>query len=247
MAGVIGAVSTEGTRLFNEMVSGKGVNTDSLNQFLSAPFKAITDQLTSFVGSWWSKLMGDLLGGIDLGGGRGQQSGAGGWIGSALSAFSGWLGIGGSGGGQPAIGLSPIIPGLNFAEGGTIGDRGLSETLLKGMARERVESGGRDPRLVIANRDEIILNPQQSMAYKKGIPNYASGSGAVSYPVSSTVSTPPIPTYRTEVINQVEYVSREELDAANARQQKALAEYDRQRQDRDMHSVSHRNAMGWRR
>lgn len=59
---------------------------------------------------------------------------------------------------------------MNFAEGGVVG---------QSMKRERGESGGRDPVVVVANKDERILNADETRRYnqleKRGLRNFASG------------------------------------------------------------------------
>jgi hypothetical protein len=160
------------------------------------------------------------------------------------------LGLSGGGGGGLAIGLAPTIPGLQFAQGGLIGDRGISEQLLRAMANERRDSGGRDPRLVVANKDEMILNPAQTTAYRAmaAMGSYSMGSAPNYGAAVSAGIRPSEPIiYRTEIINQVEYVSRAELDAGNERNRQALVEYDRQVQDKSVHSINYRSSMGLRR
>jgi hypothetical protein len=118
------------------------------------------------------------------------------------------------------------------------------------MAGERRDSGGRDPRLVVANKDEMILNPAQTTAYRAmaAMGSYSMGSAPNYGAAVSAGIRPSEPiVYRTEIINQVEYVSRAELDAGNERNRQALVEYDRQVQDKSVHSINYRSSMGLRR
>lgn len=65
--------------------------------------------------------------------------------------------------------------------GGLLGFAGGSQGLIgDAFKKEHKESGGRKPRLVVANDSEMILNPKQSQEYlklkKSGILNFAAGS-----------------------------------------------------------------------
>lgn len=268
---VINSTAKEGTRVLSDMLSGKGVDTNSLNSFLVAPFKAISDQLAGFLGGQWAAFVQDLMGGLVEGlnemmsgaGSAGSPSG-----GNIFSAIINGIGSLFRGGG----GNNPDYDSLdNYAMGGRIkvnsymtGGKAVSSTqgqIVEAMQRERVSSGGREPVLLVANRDEMVLTPAQTKDYLKSqrIPSFASGGiiggasyGNVSIPAAArAVGAPPrpeTPTLKTKIINSVEYATaddvRDMMARSNRDNQRALTEYDRAQNDRAIHSVSYRQSIG---
>ena len=82
-----------------------------------------------------------------------------------------------------------------FSEGGKVGDANapIEKNIISAFQRERAMSGGRKPRLIVANEDELILNPKETEAYLEyrnnaPIKNYAKGGFVGGKPNYSTTS-----------------------------------------------------------
>jgi hypothetical protein len=268
---VIDDTAREGTRVLSDMLSGKGVDSNSLNQLLVAPFKAINDQIASFLGGQWSKFVNDLLGGVagQLNELMGQAGSAGSPSGGNIfsSILNGIVGLFGGGSSGTSVGDSVGAElsdfNLNFAKGGALKDvtsmAGFSSSasIDTAMRKERFESGGREPVVIVANRDEMVLNPMQTRNYLSGMttPNYADGGALRNLGNISTRTTniSNSPTYRplelkTTIIDNVETVSIEQLNAAMANANKAnyraMEQNNRQQQDRLNHNVDYRQSIG---
>lgn len=265
---VIDDTAKEGTRVLSDMLSGKGVDSSSLNQLLVAPFKAINDQIASFLGGQWSQFVNNLLGGVTeqlnqiMGQAGSAASPSGGSIFSTiLNGVVGLFGGGFSSGVGGAVGAELSGFNLNFASGGALSNaKSLSGSpgIIAAMARERFESGGREPVLIVANRDEMVLNPMQTRGYLSGYktPNYANGGSlsGLGDSLSRRNATVNIASnYRslelkTTIIDNVETVSIDQLNAALANadrnNRRSLEEVQRQQQDRLNHNVDYRQSIG---
>ena len=130
-------------------------------------------------------------------------TGGGGLLSGVLSVFGGGLSsLGGAGGvsrflSAPASSFSSGA-GLGFklfSDGGKVGDANapIEKNIISAFQRERAMSGGRKPRLIVANEDELILNPKETEAYleyKNNAPikNYANGGFVGGKPNYSTTS-----------------------------------------------------------
>lgn len=138
------------------------------------------------------------------------SSGGGGLFSGLLSGVTGLFGGGlgglGSIGSLGSIGASSFASapasafslgtGFSlFSDGGKVGDANapIEKNIISAFQRERAMSGGRKPRLIVANEDELVLNPKETEAYleyKNNTPikNYANGGFVGGKPNYSTTS-----------------------------------------------------------
>jgi hypothetical protein len=166
------------------------MNTSSIGDSLKKLLSSVLNQFANLA----SQKLSDQLFGSILGGNKPSASSSGNnGFGSILSIFGGLFGGGGSGGngdsflGQGDMGnLYGLIPG--FASGGMVGD------IARTMSKERSISGY-EPRLIIANSGERVLNPEETAIWNKiqssgKLPNYADGGmiGGSPMPVMSNRS-----------------------------------------------------------
>nr|QNL31644.1 MAG: tape measure domain protein [Bacteriophage sp.] len=82
-----------------------------------------------------------------------------------------------------------------FSDGGKVGKANapIEKNIISAFQRERAMSGGRKPRLIVANEDELVLNPKETEAYLEyrnnaPIKNYANGGFVGGKPNYSTTS-----------------------------------------------------------
>lgn len=127
-------------------------------------------------------------------------TGGGGLLSGVLSVFSGGLGSLGSIGASsfasaPASAFSLGTGFSLFSDGGKVSkpNAPIEKNIISAFQRERAMSGGRKPRLIVANEDELVLNPKETEAYLEyrnnaPIKNYANGGFVGGKPNYSTTS-----------------------------------------------------------
>jgi tape measure domain-containing protein len=170
---------------------------DTLQQMLNV--------LTSFLQKIGEMAANQLL--MQIFGGSGGASspvpfsnGGGGLLGGALSLFTGSLGgLGSSVAFTPFTSASGFSLGTGFSlfsSGGKIGaDAPIEKNMISAFRRERSMSGGRNPRLIVANEDEYVLTPNETKAYLEykntPIKNYATGGfvGGTGYNITNSNSS----------------------------------------------------------
>jgi len=167
---------------------------DTLQQMLNV--------LTSFLQKIGEMAANQLL--MQIFGGRGgggasslAPSGGGGLLGGAISLFTGSLGgVGSSVASTPFTSASNFSLGTGFSlfsSGGKIGaDAPIEKNVISAFRRERSMSGGRNPRLIVANEDEYVIPANEAKSYLEyknaPIKNYASGGfvGGTGYSVTTS-------------------------------------------------------------
>lgn len=167
---------------------------DTLQQMLNV--------LTSFLQKIGEMAANQLL--MQIFGGRGgggasslAPSGGGGLLGGAISLFTGSLGgVGSSAASTPFTSASNFSLGTGFSlfsSGGKIGaDAPIEKNVISAFQRERSMSGGRNPRLIVANEDEYVIPANEAKSYLEyknaPIKNYASGGfvGGTGYSVTTS-------------------------------------------------------------
>jgi tape measure domain-containing protein len=181
--------------------------TKPITQAFESVFNAIIGPVGNFFTNALSSIfkpVGNIFSSI-FGGGSG-----GGLFNGLLSGitgiFSGGLGGLGSIGSLGSIGASSFASapasafslgaGFSlFSDGGKVGDANvpIEKNIISAFQRERAMSGGRKPRLIVANEDELVLNPKETEAYLEyrnnaPIKNYANGGFVGGKPNYSTTS-----------------------------------------------------------
>lgn len=184
------AVGAFGDLLRSAFTGGR----DTLQQMLNV--------LTSFLQKIGEMAANQLL--MQIFGGSGRASspvpsggGGGGLLGGAISLFTGSLG-----GFSSPIASTPFTGASNFSlgtgfslfsSGGKIGaDAPIEKNVISAFRRERSMSGGRNPRLIVANEDEYVIPANEAKSYLEyknaPIKNYASGGfvGGTGYSVTTS-------------------------------------------------------------
>jgi tape measure domain-containing protein len=175
---------------------------------ITQAFESVFNAIIGPVGNFFTnalnsifKPVGNIFSSIFGGGGGG------GLFNSLLSGitgiFSGGLGSIGSLGSigassfasAPASAFSLGTGFSLFSDGGKVGDANvpIEKNIISAFQRERAMSGGRKPRLIVANEDELVLNPKETEAYLEyrnnaPIKNYANGGFVGGKPNYSTTS-----------------------------------------------------------
>lgn len=175
---------------------------------ITQAFESVFNAIIGPVGNFFTnalnsifKPVGNIFSSIFGGGGGG------GLFNSLLSGitgiFSGGLGSIGSLGSigassfasAPASAFSLGTGFSLFSDGGKVGDANvpIEKNIISAFQRERSMSGGRKPRLIVANEDELVLNPKETEAYLEyrnnaPIKNYANGGFVGGKPNYSTTS-----------------------------------------------------------
>lgn len=166
--------------VFNAIIGPVG---NFFTNALSSIFKPVGNIFSSiFGGGGGGGLFNGLLSGITglFGGGLGS-------LGSAITSSSFTA--------APASAFSLGTGFSLFSDGGRVGDANapIEKNIISAFQRERAMSGGRKPRLIVANEGELVLNPKETEAYleyKNNAPikNYASGGFVGGKPSYSTTS-----------------------------------------------------------
>lgn len=166
--------------LFNAIIEPVG---NFFTNALSGIFKPASNIFSSIFGGGGSGgLVNGLLSGVTglFGGGLGSLSST---IAPSLFAST------------PASAFSLGTGFKLFSDGGKVGDANapIEKNIISAFQRERAMSGGRKPRLIVANEDELVLNPKETEAYLEyrnnaPIKNYANGGFVGGKPNYSTTS-----------------------------------------------------------
>lgn len=184
---------------------------DGFTKPITQAFESVFNAIISPVGNFFTnalnsifKPVGNIFSSIFGGGGRGGLFN--GLLSGITGIFSGGLGGLGSIGSLGSIGASSFASapasafslgtGFSlFSDGGKVGDANapIEKNIISAFQRERAMSGGRKPRLIVANEDELILNPKETEAYldyrnNAPIKNYANGGFVGGKPNYSTTS-----------------------------------------------------------
>jgi tape measure domain-containing protein len=186
---------------------------DGFTKPITQAFESVFNAIIGPVGNFFTnalnsifKPVGNIFSSIFGGGGGGGLFN--GLLSGITGVFSGGLGgLGGLG----SIGSTSIAPssfisapassfslgtGFSlFSDGGKVGKANapIEKNIISAFQRERAMSGGRKPRLIVANEDELVLNPKETEAYleyKNNAPikNYANGGFVGGKPNYSTTS-----------------------------------------------------------
>jgi hypothetical protein len=214
--GIGSAFSSLGLNIMTKFVEGItkpaiDVLTSAIDGFIkpiTQAFESVFNAIIGPVGNFFTnalnsifKPVGNIFSSIFGGGGGG------GLFNSLLSGitgiFSGGLGSIGSLGSigassfasAPASAFSLGTGFSLFSDGGKVGDANvpIEKNIISAFQRERSMSGGRKPRLIVANEDELVLNPKETEAYLEyrnnaPIKNYANGGFVGGKPNYSTTS-----------------------------------------------------------
>jgi tape measure domain-containing protein len=166
--------------VFNAIIGPVG---NFFTNALSSIFKPVGNIFSSiFGGGGGGGLFSGLLSGVTglFGGGLGSLSST-----IAPSFFAS----------APASAFSLGTGFSLFSDGGKVGDANVpvEKNIISAFQRERAMSGGRKPRLIVANEDELVLNPKETEAYLEyrnnaPIKNYANGGFVGGKPNYSTTS-----------------------------------------------------------
>jgi tape measure domain-containing protein len=171
--------------VFNAIIGPVG---NFFTNALSSIFKPVSNIFSSiFGGSSGGGLFNGLLSGI-----TGIFSGGLGGLGSIGSLGS----IGASSFASAPASAFSLGTGFSlFSDGGKVGkpNAPIEKNVISAFQRERAMSGGRKPRLIVANEDELVLNPKETEAYLEyrnnaPIKNYANGGFVGGKPNYSTTS-----------------------------------------------------------
>jgi tape measure domain-containing protein len=181
--------------------------TKPITQAFESVFNAIIGPVGNFFTNALSSIfkpVGNIFSSIFGGGGGGGLFN--GLLSGITGIFSGGLGGLGSIGLLGSIGASSFASapasafslgtGFSlFSDGGKVGDANapIEKNIISAFQRERAMSGGRKPRLIVANEDELVLNPKETEAYLEyrnnaPIKNYANGGFVGGKPNYSTTS-----------------------------------------------------------
>jgi tape measure domain-containing protein len=184
---------------------------DGFTKPITQAFESVFNAIIGPVGNFFTnalnsifKPVGNIFSSIFGGGGGGGLFN--GLLSGITGIFSGGLGGLGSIGSLGSIGASSFASapasafslgtGFSlFSDGGKVGDANvpIEKNIISAFQRERAMSGGRKPRLIVANEDELILNPKETEAYldyrnNAPIKNYANGGFVGGKPNYSTTS-----------------------------------------------------------
>jgi tape measure domain-containing protein len=184
---------------------------DGFTKPITQAFESLFNSITGPVGNFFTnalnsifKPVGNIFSSIFGGGGGGGLFN--GLLSGITGIFSGGLGGLGSIGSLGSIGASSFASapasafslgtGFSlFSDGGKVGDANvpIEKNIISAFQRERAMSGGRKPRLIVANEDELVLNPKETEAYLEyrnnaPIKNYANGGFVGGKPNYSTTS-----------------------------------------------------------
>jgi hypothetical protein len=181
--------------------------TKPITQAFESVFNAIIGPVGNFFTNALSSIfkpVGNIFSSIFGGGGGGGLFN--GLLSGITGIFSGGLGGLGSIGSLGSVGASSFAsaPASSFSagtgfslfsDGGKVGDANapIEKNIISAFQRERAMSGGRKPRLIVANEDELVLNPKETEAYLEyrnnaPIKNYANGGFVGGKPNYSTTS-----------------------------------------------------------
>jgi muramidase (phage lysozyme)/beta-lactamase class A len=181
--------------------------TKPITQAFESVFNAIIGPVGNFFTNALSSIfkpVGNIFSSIFGGGGGGGLFN--GLLSGITGIFSGGIGGLGSIGSLGSIGASSFASapasafslgtGFSlFSDGGKVGDANvpIEKNIISAFQRERAMSGGRKPRLIVANEDELVLNPKETEAYLEyrnnaPIKNYANGGFVGGKPNYSTTS-----------------------------------------------------------
>lgn len=184
---------------------------DGFTKPITQAFESVFNAIIGPVGNFFTnalnsifKPVGNIFSSIFGGGGGGGLFN--GLLSGITGIFSGGLGGLGSIGSLGSIGASSFASapasafslgtGFSlFSDGGKVGDANvpIEKNIISAFQRERAMSGGRKPRLIVANEDELVLNPKETEAYldyrnNAPIKNYANGGFVGGKPNYSTTS-----------------------------------------------------------
>ena len=184
---------------------------DGFTKPITQAFESVFNAIIGPVGNFFAnalnsifKPVGNIFSSIFGGGGGGGLFN--GLLSGITGIFSGGLGGLGSIGSFGSIGASSFASapasafslgtGFSlFSDGGKVGDANapIEKNIISAFQRERSMSGGRKPRLIVANEDELVLNPKETEAYldyrnNAPIKNYANGGFVGGKPNYSTTS-----------------------------------------------------------
>jgi tape measure domain-containing protein len=184
---------------------------DGFTKPITQAFESLFNSITGPVGNFFTnalssifKPVGNIFSSIFGGGGGGGLFN--GLLSGITGIFSGGIGGLGSIGSLGSIGASSFASapasafslgtGFSlFSDGGKVGDANvpIEKNIISAFQRERAMSGGRKPRLIVANEDELVLNPKETEAYLEyrnnaPIKNYANGGFVGGKPNYSTTS-----------------------------------------------------------
>ena len=184
---------------------------DGFTKPITQAFESVFNAIIGPVGNFFTnalnsifKPVGNIFSSIFGGGGGGGLFN--GLLSGITGIFSGGLGGLGSIGSLGSIGASSFASapasafslgtGFSlFSDGGKVGDANvpIEKNIISAFQRERAMSGGRKPRLIVANEDELVLNPKETEAYLEyrnnaPIKNYANGGFVGGKPNYSTTS-----------------------------------------------------------
>lgn len=184
---------------------------DGFTKPITQAFESLFNSITGPVGNFFTnalssifKPVGNIFSSIFGGGGGGGLFN--GLLSGITGIFSGGLGGLGSIGSLGSIGASSFASapasafslgtGFSlFSDGGKVGKANapIEKNIISAFQRERAMSGGRKPRLIVANEDELVLNPKETEAYLEyrnnaPIKNYANGGFVGGKPNYSTTS-----------------------------------------------------------
>jgi tape measure domain-containing protein len=184
---------------------------DGFTKPITQAFESLFNAIIGPVGNFFTNALnsifkpaGNIFSSIFGGGGGGGLFN--GLLSGITGIFSGGLGGLGSIGSLGSVGASSFASapasafslgtGFSlFSDGGKVGDANvpIEKNIISAFQRERAMSGGRKPRLIVANEDELILNPKETEAYldyrnNAPIKNYANGGFVGSKPNYSTTS-----------------------------------------------------------
>jgi muramidase (phage lysozyme) len=184
---------------------------DGFTKPITQAFESLFNAIIGPVGNFFTNALnsifkpaGNIFSSIFGGGGGGGLFN--GLLSGITGIFSGGLGGLGSIGSLGSIGASSFASapasafslgtGFSlFSDGGKVGDANvpIEKNIISAFQRERAMSGGRKPRLIVANEDELVLNPKETEAYldyrnNAPIKNYANGGFVGGKPNYSTTS-----------------------------------------------------------
>jgi tape measure domain-containing protein len=184
---------------------------DGFTKPITQAFESLFNAIIGPVGNFFTNALnsifkpaGNIFSSIFGGGGGGGLFN--GLLSGITGIFSGGLGGLGSIGSLGSVGASSFASapasafslgtGFSlFSDGGKVGDANvpIEKNIISAFQRERAMSGGRKPRLIVANEDELILNPKETEAYldyrnNAPIKNYANGGFVGGKPNYSTTS-----------------------------------------------------------
>jgi muramidase (phage lysozyme)/beta-lactamase class A len=184
---------------------------DGFTKPITQAFESVFNAIIGPVGNFFTnalnsifKPVGNIFSSIFGGGGGGGLFN--GLLSGITGIFSGGLGGLGSIGSLGSIGASSFASapasafslgtGFSlFSDGGKVGDANapIEKNIISAFQRERAMSGGRKPRLIVANEGELVLTPKETEAYldyrnNAPIKNYANGGFVGGKPNYSTTS-----------------------------------------------------------